>query len=100
MAPSSGSCTLGADPIPVAPMTNPSNARLIRPLQPMPDFVRKALEDRGLTASYEARPAYQRNDWLGWINRAKRPETKAKRLELMLAELAAGKGYMGMEWKG
>ena len=73
--------------------------RLKRPLQPMPDFVREALETHGLMAAYKARPAYQRNDWLGWINRAKRDDTKAKRLASMLAELEAGHGYMGMDWQ-
>ena len=29
--------------------------------------------------AYQARPPYQRNDYLGWIDRAKRPETKARR---------------------
>jgi uncharacterized protein YdeI (YjbR/CyaY-like superfamily) len=62
----------------------------------MPDFVRQALEERGLTEEYEARPAYQRNDYIGWINRAKREETKMKRLRQMLDELAAGDRYMNM----
>jgi hypothetical protein len=40
---------------------------LKRPLHPMPAFVRDALEEDGLMASYDARPAYQRNDYLRWI---------------------------------
>ena len=71
---------------------------LTRPIEPMPDDVRDALDARGLADAYAARPPYQRNDYLGWIARAKRPETRAKRLESMLAELAAGRGYMGMDW--
>jgi uncharacterized protein YdeI (YjbR/CyaY-like superfamily) len=63
----------------------------------MPEDVRAALEERGLMAAYGARPAYQRNDYLGWIARAKRPETRAKRLALMLTELDGGGVYMGME---
>jgi uncharacterized protein YdeI (YjbR/CyaY-like superfamily) len=63
----------------------------------VPDFVRQALDERGLTEAYEARPAYQRNDYIGWINRAKREETKMKRLRQMLDELAAGDRYMNME---
>ncbi len=47
-------------------------------------------------SAYEARPAYQRNDYLGWITRAKRPETRSKRLHQMLDELAQGGVYMGM----
>ena len=70
-----------------------------RPRHPMPDDVAQALEDRGLRARYDARPPYQRNDWLGWIAAAKRPGTRARRLESMLAELAAGEGYMGMAWR-
>lgn len=71
---------------------------LSRPLQNMPAFVRDALEQRGLIEVYAARPAYQRNDYLGWINRAKRQDTKQRRLDVMLSELAAGHGYMNMEW--
>ena len=65
-------------------------AGLKRPLQPMPENVRAALKKRGLTAAYEARPDYQRNDYLGWIAQAKREETKAKRLAQMLDELERG----------
>ena len=72
---------------------------LRRALQPMPDFVREALTERGLRERYEARPPYQRNDYLGWINRAKRIETKMRRMEQMLDELEAGDLYMRMAWK-
>lgn len=71
---------------------------LRRPVQPMAEAVRTALEERGLMAAYRARPPYQRNDYLGWINRAKRAETKARRLKQMLDELAAGNRYMKMRW--
>ena len=74
-------------------------SNLKRPLQPMPDFVRAALSDRGLDAQYAARPAYQRNDYLWWINSAKRDDTKQRRLQKMLDELEAGGGYMGMVWQ-
>ena len=73
---------------------------LKRPQIPIPDFVANALEAEGLTAAYAARPPYQRNDYLGWIARAKRNETKAKRLRQMLDELAAGDRYMRMDWRG
>ncbi|HSG43712.1 MAG TPA: YdeI/OmpD-associated family protein [Anaerolineales bacterium] len=29
-----------------------------------------------MTDAYNARPPYQRNDYIGWITRAKREETK------------------------
>ncbi len=64
----------------------------------MPDYVEKALESSGLMDAYNERPPYQRNDYLGWINRAKRDETKKKRLGQMLAELHAGDVYMKMQW--
>jgi len=69
------------------------------PLQAMPDWVRSALNERGLMRAYDARPAYQRNDYLWWINSAKRDETKRRRLDRMLAELEAGGGYMSMAWR-
>jgi len=73
---------------------------LKRPIQPMPDFVAAALDDAGLRAAYDARPDYQRNDYLGWINQAKRDETKRKRLAQMLDELRSGDTYMDMPWGG
>ena len=72
---------------------------LRRPLQPMPDFVRKALEEGGLMATYNNRPPYQRNDYLSWINRAKQEKTRQKRLNQMLDELTAGDSYMGMKYR-
>lgn len=71
---------------------------LTRDLQPMPDEVRVALESRGLVEAYAARPAYQRNDYLGWIARAKRPDTRERRLRQMLDELERGGVYMNMAW--
>lgn len=73
---------------------------LKRPSHPMPDFVRAALDQAGLTGRYEARPAYQRNDYLGWIAGAKREETRRKRLAQMLDELQRGGVYMNMRWNG
>jgi len=62
----------------------------------MPEFIRQALEARGLAAAYAARPAYQRNDYIGWIAAARRPETTERRLRQMLDELEAGGVYMNM----
>jgi hypothetical protein len=44
------------------------------------------------------RPAYQQNDYIGWITRAKLEAIKQKRLNQMLEELKGGKYYMKMEW--
>lgn len=73
---------------------------LSRDINPMPDQVREALRARGLVDAYEARPDYQRNDYLGWIARAKREETRRKRLDQMLDELERGDVYMKMAWRG
>lgn len=73
---------------------------LKRPIQPMPDFVADALTRSGLRPAYDARPDYQRNDYLGWINKAKRDATKHKRLAQMLDELREGDVYMDMPWRG
>ncbi len=70
--------------------------RLKRPLNAMPEDVGRALIERGLTEAFAARPAYQQNDYLGWISRAKRPETRVKRLQQMLDELTCGGVYMKM----
>jgi hypothetical protein len=66
----------------------------------MPAFVREALKARGLTTKYRERPAYQRNDYLMWINTAKSQATKQRRLHQMLNELDLGGIYMNMKWKG
>lgn len=79
-------------------MTEPES-RLSRPIEPMPPTVEQALIDSGLLKAYRARPPYQRNDYLGWINRAKRLETKQRRLEQMLSELERGDVYMKMDWR-
>lgn len=67
-----------------------------RPRHPMPTHVRAALREAGLTAAYNARPAYQRNDYLGWIAAAARDATRDKRVKQMMAELKRGGVYMGM----
>jgi uncharacterized protein YdeI (YjbR/CyaY-like superfamily) len=66
----------------------------------MPGFVEAALHAQGLMPAYEARPPYQRNDYLGWIMRAKRPATQQRRLAQMVDELIRGDTYMKMAWRG
>ncbi|MEW5721318.1 MAG: YdeI/OmpD-associated family protein [Chloroflexota bacterium] len=65
----------------------------------MPAFVRNALLQRGLMEAYRRRPAYQQNDYVGWITRAKRKETQEKRIAQMLNELARGDKYMNMAYR-
>ena len=62
----------------------------------MPDDVHQALVDEGLMGMYEERPAYQQNDYVGWITSAKTDETRQKRLDQMLDELKKGGVYMKM----
>jgi uncharacterized protein YdeI (YjbR/CyaY-like superfamily) len=64
----------------------------------MPDFVKTALVERGLIDTYHSRPPYQQNDYVGWINRVKRLETKLKRLDQMLDELERGDVYTKMDY--
>ena len=63
----------------------------------MPDDVRRALLDRGVWDDYGARPAYQQNDYLGWIAGARRSDTRARRIGQMLDELERGGVYMNMD---
>jgi len=72
---------------------------LKRPRYEMPEFVRDALLRRELMEAYHSRPDYQQNDYIGWITRAKRSETKQKRLTQMLNELEAGDKYMNMAYR-
>lgn len=64
----------------------------------MPDFVSQALRRNGLMEKYLSRPPYQQNDYIGWINRAVRDETKQKRLNQMLEELTKDNAYMKMKY--
>lgn len=63
----------------------------------MPEDVKSALDGRGLMERYEERPFYQRNDYLSWIKRAARDETRTKRISQMLDELERGGVYMRMD---
>jgi uncharacterized protein YdeI (YjbR/CyaY-like superfamily) len=73
---------------------------LKRQLYPMPAFIEQALNNQGLMTAYRARPDYQQNDYIGWITRAKREETRQKRLNQMLNELKTGTHYMNMPYSG
>ncbi len=74
-------------------------SRMTREIHPVPDDVAALLRERQLIEAYKGRPAYQQNDYIGWIGRAKRPETRQKRIEQMLEELEAGGVYMRMKWR-
>lgn len=71
-----------------------------RPREAMTREISDALIDRGLRGAYDARPPYQRNDYLRWIKAARTEETQARRLEQMLAELEDGGLYMKAPWTG
>jgi uncharacterized protein YdeI (YjbR/CyaY-like superfamily) len=62
----------------------------------MPPDVEQALDKSGLRSDYDARPRYQRNDYIGWINRSRQDETRHKRITQMIDELRRGGVYMGM----
>lgn len=72
---------------------------LKRPLAKMPDSLRAELEAANLMTAFEQRPPYQRNDYLHWIERARHPETRRKRINQMIDELTKGGIYMGMKKK-
>jgi hypothetical protein len=63
----------------------------------MPNYTEEQLLSYGVIEDYLQRPAYQRNDYIGWIERAKREETKKKRIVQMLDELNTGGVYMKMK---
>lgn len=73
-------------------------SRMTRPVYDIPEDIVDILNENGLWDAYKARPSYQQNDYIGWITRAKRVDTRTKRIEIMLNELRKGSGYMGMKW--
>lgn len=64
-----------------------------KPVEMTPD-IKQALEQSGLRADFDHRPAYQRNEYLLWITRAEHPDIRAKRLRQMIDELGKGGLYM------
>jgi hypothetical protein len=51
-------------------------AKLSRTVYELPDFIELALKENNLEEIYRNRLAYQKNDYIGWIMRAKAPETQ------------------------
>lgn len=64
----------------------------------MQGSVRAALAARGLTDAFRARPKYQQDDYLTWINGAKLNEQKRARTNQMLDELEKGGLFKGEPW--
>jgi hypothetical protein len=81
------------------PASTESFGRKKRPRYAFPAFIRLALKTSAILDAYRARPAYQQNDYVGWIVRAKRAETRVKRLKQMLSELRRGDRYMNMAFR-
>ena len=79
-------------------MPGPDKTLAAKSKQPMPGFVKKALEKRNLVDAYRARPAYQQNDYLFWIAEAKLQPMKDKRLAQMLDELEKGDAFKGQPY--
>jgi Bacteriocin-protection, YdeI or OmpD-Associated len=63
----------------------------------LPDFIRSALESRGLLEAYSRRSVEQQDHYVRRILRAVRAETVQKRLDQMLDELE-GDLYMKKPW--
>jgi uncharacterized protein YdeI (YjbR/CyaY-like superfamily) len=74
-------------------MPHPNQAQ-----QPMPGQVRAALAKRNLIDAFDARPDYQRNDYLKWIASANGVATKQQRIDQMLDELEKGGLFKGEPW--
>jgi FKBP-type peptidyl-prolyl cis-trans isomerase (trigger factor) len=70
------------------------HGHLKRKSDEMPPHIKVALEERQVRADFDARPAYQRSDYLAWIVRAKEVRIQEKRLQQMLDELEAGGVFM------
>lgn len=64
----------------------------------LPAEFKKILDEDGLLSEYMKRPFYQQSGWIRWIESAKKPQTRAKRIDQMIAEIKAGDKYMKMPW--
>jgi len=56
----------------------------MRERNPMPDEILQLMVSENVLQDYLARPVYQQSDYLGWISRAARPETRLKRVRQMV----------------
>lgn len=74
-------------------------SRLKRKIYPMLEDIEERLIRENLMDAYRRRPAYQQNDYPGWILKAKRLETREKRISQMIEELTSGDEYMGMDYR-
>ena len=84
----------------------PSSANASAMPRPKPDPNRKVEVPKDLAArlaknakaraTFEAFPYSKKNDYVTWIDGAKREETRAKRLDTTILQLAEGKSLM---WK-
>jgi hypothetical protein len=72
--------------------------KLSRSVNPLPDFIGDALRESNLEDEYRNRPAYQKNDYIGWIGRSRTEKTLIKRMDQMLEELKVGDTYMKMKY--
>ena len=52
----------------------------------MPADLAEALRASGTRSDYESRPAYQRNDYVGWITAAKSAQTRSRRIAQMIED--------------
>lgn len=57
----------------------------------MPDDLAAALDAASARANFGAMPPGARREYLEWVTEAKRPETRARRIETTVAQVAEGK---------
>lgn len=77
---------------------NAGTSTLTRKINRLPAALKRRMEEEDVLELYRQRPPYQRNDYLGWIARARQEATKQKRADQMIAELKKGNVYMNMMW--
>ena len=80
-------------------ITRQEEKKLSCEIHPLPDFIVDALVENNLDNIYRSRPAYQKNDYIGWIAKARNEKTLCKRLQQMLDELKDGDKYMKMRYR-
>lgn len=66
---------------------------------PMPGNVRGALAKKKLLDAFQARPDYQRRDYLKGIEHAFGTPAKQKLIDQLVADLEHGKQFLGKPWE-
>ena len=81
-------------PVAASPL-KPKGERTRAPPMGPPEFIEAMRRDPVARRRFSALPEHERRDCIEWINAARLPATRAKRIGEAMARLAAGRAWQG-----